>query len=179
MKILIDLANYDNYRNSIIEEKINSNSLNVVRDGLLEKLFNTSLKDANRLFKVYGLHYQDFVKSYLIEDNAISVEEEAIIEIIREIYTTDDAESLKKRFKEFDIDNIRPSLIDIEEKLRKYYGKILKNSLYKADFKDSEGIRYSTIIGVDASHMVDIKGNYMTSQTKIDVVNLEGMSLNY
>lgn len=172
---IIDLANYDNYRNSIIEEKINSNSLNVVRDGLLEKLFNTSLKDANRLFKVYGLHYQDFVKSYLIEDNAISVEEEAIIEIIREIYTTDDAESLKKRFKEFDIDNIRPSLIDIEEKLRKYYGKILKNSLYKADFKDSEGIRYSTIIGVDASHMVDIKGNYMTSQTKIDVVNLEGI----
>lgn len=172
---IIDLANYDNCRNSMIEERINSTSLNVVRDGLLEKLFNTSLKDANRIFKMYGLHYQDFMKSYLIDSGAISVEEEAIIEIIREIYTTDDAESLKKRFKDFEYSDISSSLTDIEEKLKNYYGRVVKDSLFKADFSSKEGIKYSSVMGIDAAEMIDINGNYMTSQKKIDVVNLEGI----
>lgn len=174
-----DLTNYEDYYNQVLEGRISSGNINVVRDGILELLFNTSLRDTNKLFSTYGLNSIDFVNNYLIKENALSIEEEAIISIIREIYGAEDVETLRNRFKEInELGMIKDSLSGLENSLKKYYSKKINDSLFVNDKEEKDGISYSQVSGLDASGLVDINGNYITAQSKIDIVNLEGIPFN-
>lgn len=173
---LEDLTNYDEYCNHILEEKINSGNLNVVRDGMLEKLFNTSLRDVNRIFTTYGLYSIDFTEEYL---KFLSLEDKAIIVIIRELYEADDTESLRRRFREIkEVAPLKSSLNDLEDKLKKYYSRKIQETLFIDAGSDKVGVSHSQINGLDSVGEKNINGDYITSQSKINVVTLEGIPFN-
>lgn len=170
-----DLTKYNEYCDHILDEKINSGNLNVVRDGMLEKLFNTSLKDVNRIFTTYGLYSVSFEEEYL---NFLSLEDKAIVKIIRELYEADDTESLRKRFKEIKaVAPLKSSLKELEDKLKGWYAKKINEVLFK-DENESKGLTRSQISGLDTIGFKNINGDYITSQSKIDVVTLEGIKFN-
>ena len=174
-----DLTNYSDYRNKIIKEKLNSSNINVVRDGIFETLFNSSLSEVNRIFTEYGLQLTEFVERYLIDENILSIEEEAVIEIIREVYLEDDIEVLKENFKDIQkIGDIKDSLEFLENKVKRYYGEKLNSCLFDNDVDTDKGISYSTINGIEVSGMTDINGDYIKVNSEIDIVNLEGIPFN-
>lgn len=171
-----DLTKYEEYRNHVLDEKISSGNLNVVRDGMLEKLFNTSLKDVNRIFTTYGLYSIDFEEEYL---NFLSLEDKAIVKIIRELYEADDTESLRKRFKEIKaVAPLKTSLKELEDKLKEYYSRKINELLFKDDNSSNDGISREQITGLDSTGLKNINGDYITPQSKIDIVKLEGIKFN-
>ena len=174
-----NLTNYDEYCKHVLDDKYNSGNINVVRDGILEKLFNTSLFDVNKIFSMYGLQSKEFTKEYLLQDNILSVEDEAVIEVIREIYLIDDVEELKARFKEIkELGFIKDSLNVIEGKLKKYYARQIKKVLFKPDTDYEQGISFDTIPGIEDVEFRDINGNYINSDDSIDIVKFEGIPFN-
>ena len=86
------------------------------------------------------------------------------------VITKKSLEQLKKKFRELK-NNAKSniSLLDIENKVKRYYGKELKKCLFKANKDNQEGVSYSKISGLEISSMKDINNEPMTSVNKIEV----------
>ena len=164
-----NLINYDKYVKKCISDKLKSSNIDVVKEGLLELLFNISLKDATNIFKSYGLTSILFTKKYI---NNLTCEQEAIIMIIREIIDTEDLDELQSRFSKVkEYGNICNGLTNIKYKLRNCYGKLLCDKL--TDYiKPDETIPALENIVID-----DIDNEYVKKDT-IDIVNLNNKEFN-
>lgn len=176
VQTLEDLTNYDKHQKFVSEEKISIGNPNTVRDGIMENIFGVSLREMTRIFKSYGLYSKEYVNKYLKEVGAINSEDEKILNDIRDIYTLDGADTLKKKFK--DLKSVYPSVVDvlnIENKIKLYYSRQLKENLFHLDENIKDGIQRSSIAGLDKFSLKDINGNPMTSQTKINVIEFEGI----
>lgn len=169
-----DLNNYEKYRNFMSEEKIDIGNINTIRDGLLENIFNVSLREMNRIFVSYGLYSKDYVDKYLSE--CINNEDIELLDTIRDVYTIESLELLKKKFRELKGNKKRNiTLYDVEDKIKKYYGKKLKESLFKYNNDNHSGVNVSKISGLEISNMRNINNKPMTSVDKIEVIDLEGI----
>ena len=173
-----ELNNYDKHIKKALDNNIKSANINVVREGILEKLFNISLSETRDIFNKFGLYCSDYMNLYILKDNGLSLEDEAIIELIRIILDADDAEELKEQFKEVvNYGYIRCSLDSIVTKLKKYYSRQLKLCLTKFE-KDSKDVNYSTINNLDYNSIINIKGDYINKDKEISVYELEDCKFN-
>lgn len=177
VKTIDDINDYDKYRLKILIDNFNSDNINVVKDSIFELLFNSSLEQVNELLNEFGLNSKYFEKNYLLDEDILSVEEEVIINIIKEVLNTDDCDSLRNRFDKIeDMQLIKDSLDSLKNTLRKYYSTEINDILFKE--KDNEKLNSNQVSGLDESGLIDINGNYIPSQSKIEVINLEGQPFN-
>ena len=177
IKTIDDINDYELYKNKVLNDNFNSDNINVVRDSIFELLFNSSLEQVTDLFDEFGLKSDYFINNYLLKSNILSVEEEVIINIIKEIFNTDDVDLLRSRFDKIeDINMIKNSLDSLKNTLRSYYSRQINNVLIKED--NLKEIECNQVSGLDESGLVDINGNYIPSQSKIDVINLDGEPFN-
>lgn len=173
-----DLNKYDEYSMRVLKDKINSSDINVLKDGILEHLFNTSLEETVSMFDSYGLFNEKFVNEYILKSDILSVMDEAIIEIVREICKSDDVDELKLKYEDIkDIGNVFTSLDSLDIKLKQYYSSCLNNSLFRYS-SESDTVVCSKVSGINGVGFTDINGNYILPQSKIDVVSLEGEPFN-
>ena len=177
VKNIDDLSNYDEFKTKILSDRFNSDNINVVRDSIFELLFNSSLEQINNLFDEFGLNSKYFMNNYLFDKEILSVEEEAIINIIKEVLDTDNCDTLRNKFDKIeDIQLIKDSLNSLKNTLKKYYSSQINNVLFNND--EIEKLNSNQVSGLDESGLIDINGNYIASQSKIDVINLEGEPFN-
>ena len=173
-----ELNNYEKHVKKNIDNKIKSANINVVREGILERLFNTSLQYTKDLFDKYGLNSVEYTNLYILKSNILSLEDEAILTIIREVLTADDTEELKEQFKDIvDFGIVRDSLDSIDCKLKKYYGKELRLSLSNFD-ENSSDVNYSNVPNVETNNILNIKDNYVTRDKEVKVIELNGVKFN-
>lgn len=173
-----DFNNYYEYCDHALKDKVNSSNLDVLKDGVLESLFNTSLNDTKLIFNNFGLFNEKFVKDYILKSDILSVSDEAIIEIINEICNCDDVDELKLKYEDIkEVGLVSTSLRTLETKLKQYYSSCLGNSLFKYN-KDSDTVISSKVSGINSVGFTDINGNYILPQSKIDVISLEGEPFN-
>lgn len=169
------LTNYGVHRELTLENKIErSIQVDSVKDGILEVLFNIELIDAKRIFNVYGLNSKEFI-STILSDGIIDVNDQAAIEIIREIMTETDINKLRQMFKNSLDRGSIVSLVELEQKLKLYYGRQFKDSLFKADGVERPGIKYSEVSGLQDTKLTNISGREITNDDKIQVVELDGI----
>lgn len=169
-----ELTNYSEYRSNYLESKVNSDSLNDIKSGLLEILFNTTLEETNRFFYELGLGSDLFVE-ILLEDKVIDESDRASIEIIKEILGSNSKSDIVEKFSDaYKIGNIT-NFTEIFEKIKRYFGKCFKDSLTHIDVEAKDGITFSTIQGIDEPDMYDIDGKLISSKETIRVVEFEGI----
>ena len=170
-----DLTNYRQYRQNLLKEKINSNTLEEVKNNILKILFNTNLLEAIKIFKEYNIDSNNFLTNIIEKKNILSIEDIASIEIVKEIINENNIDSLRLKFNDIiKLGQINTSFFDITNKLKNYYGSLLKNSLFKPDFNHKKGIKYSTIFGVD-SDLLDINNQIISKNSPINVLELDGI----
>ena len=169
------LTDYDVYRSLTLENKIkDGKNINSVKDGILEVLFNVELTHAESIFEVYGLHSKEFIDN-LLNEGVLDIKDKAAIEIVREIMNENDINKLKETFDNSLKRGNIVSLVELEQKLKLYFGKSFKDSLFKADGTEEVGIRYSEVAGLQNTKLLNVNGREITNEDKIQVVELEGI----
>lgn len=169
------LTDYDVHRSLTLENKIKDGIyIESVKDGILEVLFNVELSYAESIFKVYGLHSKEFIDN-LLNEGAIDIKDKAAIEIVREIMNENDIDKLRETFENSVKRGNIVSLVELEQKLKLYFGKYFKDSLFKADGVEKQGIKYSEVSGLQDTKLVNVNGREITNEDKIQVVELEGI----
>lgn len=171
---LENLSNYRQYKEKILKAEVQSNDLGIVKNATLEILFNVSNEEAKGILKECGLNSDLFIET-MEKNGHISVEDQAILEIIKELLETKDLDALKNRFNSIIYQGELGSLLEIKEKIRSYIGHEFKECLFKADGNFREGISYSEVDGLSYLNMIDIHGNAIEKNAKIPVVELEGI----
>lgn len=169
------LTDYDVHRSLALENKIkDGKSINSVKDGILEVLFNVELSHAESIFKVYGLNSKSFIDN-LLDEGVLDINDKAAIEIVREIMNENDINKLRDTFENSIKRGNIISLVELEQKLKLYFGKSFKDSLFQADGVEKLGIKYSEIDGLQDIKLLDVNGREITNEDKIQVVELEGI----
>ena len=166
---LTNINNYNKLIKKSITDKIKSDNIEVVKDGIFNHLFNKSLLDIYNLFNKYGLNNDDYYNEYI---TSLSLTEEAIITIIDNILVIDDVELLKTIYDDikdisFNIDYIG----NIDNTLRKFYSNLVKDSLYTIGDKTKIESTLDNLV-------IDINDNYILENNNIDIIELDSVPFN-
>ncbi len=174
-----DLNQYMKKRYEALQKGLNSSQISTVKDSILKILFNSSLENMEKTFQEYGFSEPLFIDEILVKEKVITPTEEAVLQIMNMIHEETDITKLREKFQEvIKLGSIETTYSRLCQKVRKYYGKLLADSL----FKDSEhikengsGINYSSINGMDMAGSNNIHGKPMTSSDLVKVVELKGI----
>ena len=170
-----ELTNYQHYRQNLLEGKMQNNSLEEIKNNILQILFNTNIVETKRIFREYNIDSKNFMTNIIEKNNILSIKDIASIEIIKKIISENDIDLLKLKFNDIiKLGQINSSLFEIEKKLKNYYSTLLKNSLFKPDYKKKTGIKYSTIPSIN-SEILDINNKKISSDNLINIVELDGI----
>ena len=170
---IYQLDHYFQHRNEVLKDMINSEEIEDVIKGIRQALFATSFGDSGFYYEA-GLYSEEYVK-YLYESEIIDGVDLTCIELINQLLYEKDISRLKFVYNEFCDQGIIFDFDQLENKLKKYYSKQIRDSLFKDPGVDSEGIEHYYINGIDDTSIKNKDGEPMTSNDKIPVVKLKGI----
>lgn len=160
---LTNINNYSKVIKKSITDKIKSENIDVVRDGIFNHLFNKSLVDINTLFNKYGINNDTYYNEYI---NNLSLTDQAIIIIIKSILEMEDTDILKTIYEDIKGIELNTDYItNIDNNLRSYYSSLIKDSLYTGTTTRKES-------GLEQL-VIDINDNYVLDDKEIDIVELD------